>query len=471
MEIVIEKHFESKIEILRDADGNPIVKKTYDATAPVIRFLNSYLKNFYSAASDKHGESVMPVVMHEYFILKQLEPYNIAPRALGIESDCLYMTFEGNSILSAAQKITREEFLLQAKNILHILHSFGIRHNDLTPSNVLFRDWTLKIIDFTLADFGKVDIVSNLPDRRWAYLNQDYNLLNYRKYFPEALSGDDIVAARTTYKEIAATVYNYHNLGVNNFHDAQPEKTPHGGGERYNFDRMAMMVMNFDFYGKAVVDLGCNSGWFLSQIAALGAKKIIGVDYEMQGIMGKSIRFAKAFAAQAQAGIHIVDQNLETIDLGWQAYNHKIEAFDATIVFSVLHHIRDKQRLLNNIFVNTREVIFYEDHEFWNELYDDEGRLIEVQGSGYRFDWNKDLSWREKMASLARHEPLVINGFMNSWRREALLLDRYSKIKLLGFSEKFFLAMRCKLCYKNSRHGCACCQRNLFGSFRRQVIN
>ena len=432
MNIIIEKHFESKIEILKDADGNLIIKKTYDTTAPVIRFLNDYLKNFYPIKMDNEGKRVMPVAIHEFFISKRLEPYNIAPRVLAIEKDCIYMTFEGNSILHSEQK----EFLFQAKNILHILRSLGIRHNDLTPSNVLIRDWTLKIIDFTLADFGNLDVVSNLPDRRWAYLNQDYNLLNYQKYFPQNLSGDDIIKARRDYKEIAATVYNYHNMGVNNFPETQEEKTPCGSGERYNFDRMAMLVMNFDFYGKAVVDLGCNSGWFLSQIAALGAEKITGIDYEMQGVMGKSIRCAKALAAQSQNGIHIVDQNLETVDLGWLAYNHRIKSFDAAIIFSVLHHIRDKQRLMDNVFANTREVIFYEDHEFWNELYDDDGKLIEVQGSGYRFDWNKDFSWREKMSSLARHEPLVLQAFMNSWRRETLLLDRYSKIKLLGFSEK-----------------------------------
>lgn len=436
MEIVIEKHFESKIKIIRDAEGNPIIQKTYDSNAPVIRFLNDYLKNFYSQVEDVQGNSIMPVALHEYFILKNLEPYNIAPRILDIKKDCIYMTFEGNSILSSEQKITQEEFLLQAKNILHILHLFGIRHNDLTPSNVLIRDWTLKIIDFTLADFGKIDIVSNLPDRHWAYLNQDNNLLNYKKYFPEKLSGDDIISARMKYKEIASSVYNYHNLGVNNFPDTQPEKTPCGEGERYNFDRMAMMVMNFNFYGKSVIDLGCNSGWFLSQIATIGAKKLVGVDYEMQGIMGKSIRCAKAFAAQSQSEIHIVDQNLENLDLGWQAYNHKIKSFDAAIIFSVLHHIEDKQRLLNNVFANTKDVIFYEDHEFWNELYDDNDNLIEVQGSGYRFDWNKDLSWQKKMSSLAKHESLVLEAFMNSWRKEILLLDRYSKIKLLGFSEK-----------------------------------
>ena len=199
MNIIIEEHFKSKIELLSDGDGNPIIKKTYNANAPVIKFLNTYLKDFYPIKMDNTGKRVMPVVIHEFFILKLLEPYNIVPRVLAIEKDCIYMTFEGNSILHSEQKISRQEFLLQAKNILHIFHSLGIRHNDLTPSNVLIRDWTLKIIDFTLADFGnkgKFDIVSNLPDRRWAYLNQDYNLLNYQKYFPETLSGDDIIKAR-----------------------------------------------------------------------------------------------------------------------------------------------------------------------------------------------------------------------------------------------------------------------------------
>ena len=436
MNIIIENNYESKIEVLRADDGNLIIKKNYDAAAPVIKFLNGYLKNFYADILNDLGEYVMPVAVHEYLIMQRLEPYNIAPHALAVEGDSLYMTFEGNSILSAEQKITREEFLLQAKNILHVLRTVGIRHNDMTPPNVLIRDWTIKIIDFTLADYGALDIVANLPDRRWARLNQDYNLLNFQKYFPDALSGDDIIAARAARKEIAATVYNYHNLGVNNFPADQPEKTPCGSGERYNFDRMAMLAMNCDFYDKAVIDLGCNSGWFLSQVAELGAKKIVGVDFEQQGVMGQSIRYAKALAAYSQNAIHIVDQNLETVDIGWLAYNHKLEAFDAAIVFSVLHHISDKRRLMENIFDNTREVVFYEDHEFWNELYDDAGNLIDVRGEGYRFGWNEDLSWREKMSSLARHEPLVIGAFMNSWRRDALLLDRYAKIKLLGFSEK-----------------------------------
>ena len=435
MEIVIEKHYESTIEVLSDENGNPVIKKTYNAEVPVIRFLNDYLKNFYSVDTKTGGE-VMPVAAHEYFLLKKLEPYNIAPRALGLEENSVYLSFEGNSILHSDEKISREEFLIQARNILHVLRTLGIRHNDLLPSNVLIRDRRLKLIDFTLADFDPIDIVANLPDRNWARLNQDYNLLNYEKYFPEKLSGDELAQIRDDIKTLAKTVYNYHNLGVDNFPDAQPEKTPHGSGERYNFDRMAMMVMNFDFYGKTVVDLGCNSGWFLFQIASLGAKKIVGVDYEQFGVMGQSVRYAKAFAAYLQAGIHVEDQNLETVELDWLAHNVGAKNFDAALVLSVLHHIRDKERLMQNLFDNTREVVFYEDHEFWNELYDDENNLITVQGTGYRFDWNRDLSWREKMSSLSKHEPLVLSAYMNSWRRKDLLLDRWSAIKLLGFSEK-----------------------------------
>lgn len=413
-----------------------VIKKIYRSDVQAIKFLNEYLKNFYSQFKDEAGNEIMPVAAHEFFILKNLEPYGIVPRVLGVKKNCIYMSFEGNSILSSDEKLTKAEFLRQAKNILHIFHKYGLRHNDLTPQNVLIRDRTIKIIDFTLADYGNIDIVSNLPDRNFAYLNQDYNLLNYKKYFPDELSPANICEYRKKYEEISKTVYNYHNLGVNHFPDEEPEKTPFGSGERYNFDRMSFMTMNFDFYGKNVMDLGCNSGWFMFQIANLGAKKIVGVDYEMQGIMGKSIRFAKLFAGYLQKDIVIVDQNLETVEIGWLAHNVNIKSFDATLVLSVLHHISDKQRLMKEIFDHTKEVVFYEDHEFWNELYDDDNNLIEVQGSGYKFDWNKDLTWKEKMGSLAKHEPLVLDAFRKSWREEVLNFAGYSKIKLLGFSEK-----------------------------------
>ncbi len=435
MEIIIESNAESNIQIYKDDAGNLIIKKTYRAYVPVIRFLNEYLRPFYAEAM-KIPDDLMAVVAHEYFILKALEPYNIAPKVLSAGKDCLYMTFEGNSILHADCTITESDFRRQAKNILHILHRLGIRHNDLLPQNVLIRDCTVKIIDFTLADYGKIDIVANLPDRKWARLNQDYNLINYEKFFPKALSGEDILRSRAQAKEIAGKIYNYHNLGVNNFNETEPEKTPHGSGERYNFDRMAMMVMNYDFYNKNVIDLGCNSGWFLFQISTLGANKIVGVDYEFQGIMGQSVRYARTFANQLQTNVSVVNQNIETLDLSWLAYNNEISSFDAALILSVLHHIKDKENMMYAVFKNVAEIIFYEDHEFWNELYDDNDNLIEVQGSGYKFDWNKDLSWQEKMASLSKHEPLVLEAFRKSWRREVLQLEKYSKVKLLGFSEK-----------------------------------
>ena len=124
MEIIIEKHYESTIEVLSDENGNTVIKKTYNSEVPVIRFLNDYLKNFYGGDAENFDE-IMPVAVHEYFLLKKLEPYNIAPRALGLEKNCVYMTFEGNSILHSDERITREEFLIQARNILHVLRSLG----------------------------------------------------------------------------------------------------------------------------------------------------------------------------------------------------------------------------------------------------------------------------------------------------------------------------------------------------------
>lgn len=432
MVVKIGEHFESDIEVLENKDGQLIVKKTYNNHVPCIRFLNILLKKYYAP----HAHEIMPVAMHEYIILKMLEPYRIAPRPLAIEKSSIYLSYEGNPITEHSTEITRQTYLWQARRILHTLRHLGIRHNDLLDRNVLLKDGTVKIIDFTLAEYGNIGIAEHLPDPNWARMNQDYKLLGYQNFFPEKLSAEMEQKSRQRYREIASTVYNYHNLGVGSYDASEKEKTPYGYGERYNFDRMAMMVMNYDFTNKNILDLGCNSGWFTFQASLLGAKQVVGIDYEIEGKMGQSIRYAKAFADYLQAPVKIIDQHLETVQYDWLAYSLGLNTFDATLIMSVLHHIKDKKALMQKIFCCTNEVVFYEDHEFWNEMYDDHGNLIPVQGDGHRYDWNKDLSWQQRITSLERHEKLVLDAFYNSWRRNTLLLDNYCKIRLLGFSEK-----------------------------------
>lgn len=425
-------HFESEIDFLKDKNGEIIVRKRYDSKVPCIRFLNLLLGQYY----EKIEGNLMPVARHEFAILKALEPFRIAPRALAVQDDCIYMSYEGNPVSGGRGELSREDYLWQAKNILNVLHRFGIRHNDMLDRNVLYKDGVIKLIDFTLSEYRDLDIASHLPDQNWARINQDYKLLTYANLFPEKISPYIKERKRQNYRKIASEVYNYHNLGVGVYDQSEDEKTPYGYGERYNFDRMAMMVSNYDFTDKNVLDIGCNSGWFSFQSAMLGARHVLGIDCESQGKMGQSIRYARAFADFLEAPVKILDQDLEVVKLDWQTRALGIEKFDAAFVLSVLHHIKNKKLLMEQIYDNTKDVIFYEDHEFWNEIHDDNGDLIPVRGEGYRHGWNEDMSWQRKMASLESHEPLVLAAFMDSWRREDLLLDKYSKISLLGFSEK-----------------------------------
>ena len=233
----------------------------------------------------------------------------------------------------------------------------------------------------------------------------------------------------------AKRVYNYHNLGVGIFPEGE-EKTPYGSGERYNYDRMAMFVASYDFTDRAVVDLGCNSGWFCLQAKLLGARATVGVDYSGTGPMGEAIEFAQELEKRLKLGMTFIDANLETLDLVDAARRGGVERFDAAFVLSVLHHIHDRQGLFERLYDAVDDVIFYEDHEFWNELEDDAGTPLELKGDGYRFGWNEDMSWQRRMGSLDKYEARVVDAYRSSWRKETLLLDRFAAIELLGFSEK-----------------------------------
>ena len=237
------------------------------------------------------------------------------------------------------------------------------------------------------------------------------------------------------YQDVAKKTYNYHNLGVGVFPEGE-EKTPHGSGERYNFDRMYMMASTYDFTHKNMVDLGCNSGWFCFQAKLLGSAYTLGIDCSEYGVMGGAIHYAQEFEARFKLGANFLDFNLENINMVALAQHVGIGQFDVSLVLSVLHHVENKKRLFESLYTATEEIIFYEDHEFWNELYDERGNPIETKGNGYRFGWNEDMSWQRKIGSIEKYEPMILNSYSESWRYDVLKMDKFRQVKFLGFSEK-----------------------------------
>lgn len=244
---------------------------------------------------------------------------------------------------------------------------------------------------------------------------------------------------RTFLKLLTRHVYSYHNIGYGII--PEEEKTPCGSGERYNFDRMYMMVSNYNFTNKNILDLGCNSGWFCVQCKFIGSNITVGIDHSKRGILGNALRYAKQLEKVMKLGITYINQDLEQISFKHLLRQLGIQYFDTVLLLSVLHHIGEENMAKKTIFFSTlydvvKDVIFYEDHEFWNEMYDNKGIPIKVLGKGYQFGWNEDLSWQRKIGSIEFHEPIVLSNYMNSWRKEVLLFDRFKQVKLLGFSEK-----------------------------------
>lgn len=427
--MAIGLHYESEIFIHDDPVYGKVVQKRYKQEHECIKWLNSELQQYYSI------EGVLPVALHEATALKILEPHEIAPKLIGVIGDSLFMEYAGEPLEELSQS-DRTKLAVRARSIQNKLRELNFKHNDLLERNILVQGDKLRLIDFTLSEFNGINLMNVLPNRDWAYPQLNEKL---EDYFAGEESPESGVATKTSnldqVKDLASKIYSYHNLGTGLFPEGE-EKTPHGSGERYNFDRMYMMVSNYDFTKKNVLDIGCNSGWFAFQAKLLGSNVTVGLDYSDEGMMGQAILYAMALEKRLNLGVNFFDVNAEKVDFEKLKQTLNIKSFDVCFILSVLHHIHDKQRLWGNLYNLVNDVIFYEDHEFWNEIYDDSGAKISVKGEGHRFGWNEDLSWQRKMGSIERYERMILDNFRGTWRRETLMMDRFKEIRFLGFSEK-----------------------------------
>ena len=132
--------------------------------------------------------------------------------------------------------------------------------------------------------------------------------------------------------------------------------------------------------------------------------------------MGEAIDFARELEQRLKLGMTFIDSNLETLDFRAAARKGGVDRFDAAFVLSVMHHIHDRRGVFERLYDAVEDVIFYEDHEFWNELETDDGTPLELKGDGYRFGWNEDMTWQRRMGSLDKYETRVI---MRTARRGA----------------------------------------------------
>ena len=163
--------FESYISFHQDPERGILVTKRYRDEAPWMQWLNRRLAEFYDPAEGQ------PVAQHEHAALDLLAPYGFVPRVLSRDTDSIQMEFAGIPVTHA--EIPTEEYRKQCRFILETFERLDFLHNDLLPRNVLIDGDRVKIVDFTLAEFPGVELMSHLPDPRWARPGEDGKLLYY----------------------------------------------------------------------------------------------------------------------------------------------------------------------------------------------------------------------------------------------------------------------------------------------------
>ncbi len=110
----------------------------------------------------------------------------------------------------------------------------------------------------------------------------------------------------------------------------------HEGGEKGQTDssyKLSRLKMPDDLTGKAVLDIGCNEGFFCNQALKRNAGKVVGIDMD-ERFLGR----AKEFYA---------DPRLTYIHQGWNTLPEG--PFDLILWTSAMHYELDPQKILANI--------------------------------------------------------------------------------------------------------------------------
>jgi hypothetical protein len=165
-------HYESEISFAPGAGGRIEVTKRYIREHECISWLNLELAAHYDPAAG------LPVAQHEFAAYEVLAPLGCVPSPVELRPDSIVVEYGGES-LRADSPISESEYERQCTSILRGFESIGFRHNDLLAENVLIDAHArVRIIDFTLAEFGSIELMPSLPNRDWARPDEDAKLLD-----------------------------------------------------------------------------------------------------------------------------------------------------------------------------------------------------------------------------------------------------------------------------------------------------
>ena len=165
--------YEAEITVEGDDGGSPArVVKAYRRDHPCIAWLNERLAEWYDPALG------LPVAQHEWAAYELLAPEGFVPDPIERRPDAIVLGWGGEP-LHAGSGLSEREYRRQAAAVLEAFARLGFRHNDLLDRNVLVDGDRIRIVDFTLAEFGEVRLMDALPDPAWARPGEDERLLDH----------------------------------------------------------------------------------------------------------------------------------------------------------------------------------------------------------------------------------------------------------------------------------------------------
>jgi SAM-dependent methyltransferase len=105
----------------------------------------------------------------------------------------------------------------------------------------------------------------------------------------------------------------------------------------------SLHIQEHELQNKSILDIGCNEGYFCFKAAELGAKKVIGIDYNK-----KWIKLAEE--RNQYDNVSFVCENVSFLKI------ISSESFDIVFLFSALHYMSGPQDRIDEVPIVLREI-------------------------------------------------------------------------------------------------------------------
>lgn len=147
---------------------------------------------------------------------------------------------------------------------------------------------------------------------------------------------------------------------------------------------MDMVKLRYDFYGKSLLDIACNCGYWSSKYVELGATHFTGVEGRLD-----TVRQGQLYWEQnrilPQGNWELIHGNVCGLEI-WDSIR-KRGPFDFTLCCGILYHIPDYENLLEFLSSVTKEAMLIDTR------VEDEETFVQEPG-GYKFDGIAETSYK-----------------------------------------------------------------------------